>query len=162
MSSTSKIDGTIDAVWLKRRGSAVAVYERIDFKLADGTTRSLGKTVVAPAVADRLVPGRRGRFYLYNAIDHKGVHGVRDESGEIFGFPKVNERAILFLVVINLVWLATAVLGAGLVPVFPLAAIFIGLPVWFLYRDARVGARRQFEADRAFAPPPPPGLTPAL
>ena len=43
-------------------------------------------------VADALKPGTRGRFYLYTAIDHRGIHGVRTADGrEIYGFGKQNE-----------------------------------------------------------------------
>ena len=51
------------------------------FRLDDGSTKTWAKAVVMNNVADLLKPGTRGRFYLYTAIDHRGVHGVRTDDG---------------------------------------------------------------------------------
>ena len=38
-------------------------------------------------------PGTSGRFYLYTAIDHRGIHGVRDDEGRsAFAFPRSTKR----------------------------------------------------------------------
>jgi hypothetical protein len=153
---SDRIDGTIEAVWLKRRRDKLAVYDKIQFRLASGGERVIGKSIVAPAVADRLVPGTSGRFYLYSAIDHKGVSGVRDAAGgAVFGFPTVNETAMLVVGALNIVWLGLAVSLAGVVPILPLILTVCSIPLYFLYRGTRLEARRRFDADGGFAPPAP-------
>jgi hypothetical protein len=149
---TSIIDGTVEAVWLKRRRSKVAVYDKILFRLADGRTRSIGKSVVGPAVADRLVPGTSGRFYLYTAIDHHGLHGLRDREGRaVYAFPTVNETAMLILACLNALWLILSIVLADRVPLLPLFLTVCAFPGWFLYRQTRVQAQRQFDGDTGYA-----------
>lgn len=165
---TSRIDGKVEAVWLKRKRAKFAVYDRIAFTLPDGRTRTVGKSLVGSAVAERLVPGTSGRFYLYSAIDHQGIHGFRDGDGEAaFAFPTVNETAMLVVVAINLVWLAVAIAALGQVPLIALVLTVVGVPLYFLYRNTRMEARRQFDADAAYAPSPAdaapaPAAEPAL
>ena len=152
---TSTIDGVVEAVWLKKRRSKLAVYDKIPFRLADGSERTVGKSIVGAKVADRLVPGTSGRFYLYKAIDHKGLHGIRDARGAaVCDFPRVNETAMLVVVLINAVWLVLAAVLAGMLPVLPLILIAVGVPLLLLYGHSRREAVRQFEADRSYAPPP--------
>lgn len=148
---TRTIDGTLEAVWLKRRRATLAVYDKLQFRLADGREVIVGKSVVGAAVADRLVPGTSGRFYLYEAIDHKGLHGVRDAAGTaVYAFPTVNETAMAIVALLNLAWLAASVLLAGKVPLLPLFLAALSVPVFFLYRATRMAARRQFESDEGY------------
>ncbi|HEX8643025.1 MAG TPA: hypothetical protein VF702_03835 [Allosphingosinicella sp.] len=148
---TRTIDGTLEAVWLKRRRAGAAVYDRMQFRLADGRAVTVGKSVVGAAVADRLVPGTSGRFYLYEAIDHKGLHGVRDASGgAVYAFPTVNETAMAVVASLNLAWLAASVALADKVPLLPLFVTLIAVPGYFLYRATRMAARRQFENDAGY------------
>ncbi len=144
---TRTIDGTVEAVWLRRRTDRIAVYDRIRFRLADGRAHMLGKAVAGPDVAERLVPGTSGRFYLYSAIDHQGVHGVRADGGAVFAFPTVNENAMGVLALLNAVWLGVAVGVTKAVPLLPLFLTAVTVPGYFLYRRTRAEARRQFEAD---------------
>ncbi|HEX8193183.1 MAG TPA: hypothetical protein VF552_09805 [Allosphingosinicella sp.] len=147
---TRRIDGTVEAIWLKQRRSKVAVYDKIRFRLADGSTHMLGKSVVGAAVADRLVPGTSGRFYLYSAIDHQGVHGIRSGGRADFDFPTLNETAMRTLALLNGTWLGIAVAVTGKVPLLPLFLTAVTVPGYFLYRRTRGEARRQFEADSGF------------
>lgn len=149
-----RIDGTVEAVWLKKRRENFAIYDRMLFRLPNGAERSLGKSLVSPEVADRLVPGTRGRFYLYSAVDHKGVAGVRDAAGgAVFGIPRVNETAIMAVAAVNVTWLVLAVAIAGAVPLLPLLLSLFSVPLYFLYRSTRVSAKRQFDADASYVPP---------
>ena len=151
---TSTIDGTLEAVWLKRRRAKLAIYDKLEFRLADGSTRTIGKSVVAAPVAERLVPGTSGRFYLYTSIDHKGLHGIRDDQGgAVFGFATANETVMLVVVLVNAVWLALSVALRDAVPILALALTVLGVPGFFLYRKTRLEARAQFEADSGYAPP---------
>ncbi|HEY0013647.1 MAG TPA: hypothetical protein VGB79_12450 [Allosphingosinicella sp.] len=148
---TRTIDGTVEAVWLRRRRSKVAVYDKIRFRLEDGGTHLLGKSIVGAAVAERLVPGARGRFYLYSAIDHQGVHGIRAGGRGDFAFPTVNENAMAVLALLNATWLGVAVTLTGKVPLLPLFLTAVTVPGYFLHRRTRSEARRQFDADGQYA-----------
>jgi len=145
---TSYIDGTIESAALKRKRRNIAIFDHIRFKLADGSNRTVGKSVAAGEIADRLQPGASGRFYLYTSIDHKGVHGVRDGQGKaVYGFPTTNETLMLVVVGINLAWLIAAVTLGGVIPILPTLLVVLGIPAWFLYRKTRLETRRQFDAD---------------
>jgi hypothetical protein len=150
---TRTIDGTLEAVWLKRRRSSLAIYDRLQFRLADGRQVDVGKSIAAPAVADGLVPGTSGRFYLYEAIDHKGVHGLRDAcGGAVYAFPTVNETAMGIVAALNVLWLAASVLLTDRIPLLPLFVAAIAVPGYILYRGTRLEARRQFDRDAGYAP----------
>ena len=94
------IDGTIEEVELKNRRKLGSVYSRVVFRLPDGRREEVGKSVVWNNVADHLKPGTKGRFYLYSAIDHRGIHGVRTADGaEAYGFGKQNEIVSIVVLV---------------------------------------------------------------
>jgi len=151
---TKTIDGTLEAVWLKRRRANIAIYDRLQFRLADGRGVTVGKSVVGPAVADRLVPGTSGRFYLFTAIDHKGLHGVREAGGgAAFAFPTVNETAMGIVALLNIAWLTASILLADKIPLLPLFLTLLSVPGYFLYRATRTEARRQFEGDADYRAP---------
>ena len=150
---TSTIDGTIESAVLKRARRNVRQYESIVFKLNDGSTKTWTRAVVEAKVAERLLPGTSGRFYLFTAIDHRGIHGVRDDKGnEAFGFARVNETAMLWVTALAFVWVALTLYFAGGVPIIGTLILILGLPAWFLYRKTRLEAERQFQADSGFRP----------
>jgi hypothetical protein len=150
--TVSTIEGTLEAANLKRRAKSVSVYDSILFRRADGSERRLGKTMVANAVADALQPGARGRFYLYSAIDHKGLHGLRTAAGAaIHEFPGSNERLMLVVLVINLVLLIGRFLVEGMVWFLPLGLVVMAGILYPLYRKTRTESRRQFDSDSGYA-----------
>jgi len=153
------IDGTLEEVELKNRRKLGSVYSRLLFRLPDGRSERVGKSVVWNNVADHLKPGKSGRFYLYGAIDHRGIHGVRTADGaEAFGFGKQNEIVAIAVLVMagltfylnmndprvtvfdDLIWIITLILliGAG--------------PMFLAYRHTRVQAERQFREDSGYRP----------
>ena len=149
----STIDGTLEEAVLKRVRRNLRVYERLTFRLADGTTRSIAKPIVDQALAAHLMPGTSGRFYLYTAIDHRGIHGVRDAEGRAaFSYPTNNEKALLIVMPILLLWIVVALVLQGGIPIFGTLVLVISLPFYFLYRKTRMEARRQFETDTAYRP----------
>ena len=98
---TSIIDGTIEEVVLKRRRKLGRSSRRILFRLDDGTTKTWGRRWSGTMSPTHLKPGLKGRFYLYTAIDHRGIHGLRTADGrEIYGFGKQNEiiSVVIFFV----------------------------------------------------------------
>lgn len=150
----SIIDGTIEEVELKRRRKLASVYSRIQFRLADGSSKTWGKSVVWNNVADKLRPGTQGRFYLYTAIDHRGVHGVRTADGtEVYGFGRVNEYASIGVFVVSALTVAFSIMAIGDAPLLATILLVLSVPMYLLYRNTRVQAERQFQADAGYRPP---------
>lgn len=148
------IDGTIEEVELKRRRKLASVYSRILFRLADGSTKTWGKSVVWNEVADRLKPGTKGRFYLYTAIDHRGVHGVRTAAGEeVYGFGKVNEYVSIGVFVVSALTVTLTLAAFGRAQLLATILLVLSIPMYLLYRNTRVQAERQFQADAGYRPP---------
>lgn len=145
--ATSIIDGTLEAADLKRIRGKTRVYNSLTFRLRDGSPKSIAKAMAHEDVAALLEPGNSGRFYLYTAVDHRGIHGVRDDKGRsVFAFSKAMETSMLI----------TAAIGAAMLLVFlamdrislwPILCLVIGVPFYFLYRQTRAEATRQYERD---------------
>ena len=146
--AVSIIDGTIESMVLKKVRQNVRVYETISFRLDGGGSQSVAKAIVEGKVAERLEPGVSGRFYLYKAIDHRGIHGLRDKEGRtVFGYSSMNERAMLVTIAIGLV---LTILYAALLDRISLwgpLLLVLGVPGYFLYRGTRIEAESQFRAD---------------
>jgi hypothetical protein len=153
----STIDGTIEEVVIKRRRSQGSVYERIKFRLDDGSVRTSSNSQVLNHVGDLLLPGTRGRFYLFKTLDQRGVSGVRtDEGKEAFGVTKLNETVSLWIAIINLlltVFYATVFDDVSFLPRFIAAFLAVaGVPMYFYYRQNRLDAEKAFRADAGFRP----------
>lgn len=150
--SVSMIDGTLEAVTVKRKASKVWRLTGLKFRNADGSETDLASAVATPRVGAALVPGTTGRFYLYSAVDHKGIHGVRPAGGALVtDFMRTNETVMAVVFFVNLVWVGVTVvlrdgiplLGAGLM-------VFAGV-FYFVYRATRVEAEAQVAADNPAA-----------
>ena len=151
--ATSTVDGTVEEAVIKRRRSQGSFYERIKFRLDDGSTRTWAKAHVMNNVGDLLVPGTRGRFYLFTAIDHRGVAGVRTEDGrEAFGFPRLNEYAGIGLVIAMLLLTVMNIAMFDRVSIIAIVLIVLGVPMYFLYRQNRIDAEKAFNAEAGFRP----------
>ncbi len=151
--AVSTIDGTLEAVTVKRKASKVWRLSGLVFRKADGSTTELASAVATPQVGAALLPGTTGRFYLYSAIDHKGIHGIRPSGGALVrGFMRTNETLMIALFFLNLAWVGLTIalrdgiplLGAGLM-------IFSGV-FYFVYRATRLEAEGQVAADNPAAP----------
>ena len=152
--ATSTIDGTVEEVVLRRRRPKMSVYDRILFRLDDGSTKTWTRAVVMNNVADLLTPGTRGRFYAFSAIDHRGISGVRTDDGrEAVGLSRVNEYAGLgvFISMTLLVIFEISVLDG--VSIWALVLAVLGLPLFLLYRQTRVDAEKAFRDDAGYQPP---------
>ena len=151
--ATSTVDGMVEEAVLKRRRSQGSFYERIKFRLDDGSTMTWAKAHVMNNVGDLLAPGTRGRFYLYTAIDHRGISGVRAADGrESFGVAKVNETVGLWIVIVNVLLTIMYVTLMDKVSVLALILIVLGVPMFFLYRQNRLDAEKAFNAEAGFRP----------
>lgn len=149
----SVIDGTIEEVVLRRRRKLGSVYDRVVFRLDDGSAKTWGKSVIWNNVADQLKPGLRGRFYLYTAIDHRGIHGIRTMDGrEVYGFGKQNEIISIVIFVTMALLVAISIAAMGDAPLLATILLILSIPMYVLYRGTRVQAERQFQADAGFRP----------
>ena len=150
--AVSYIDGTLEQAELKRAPLNLRIYKQLTFRLRDGKARTIQKAIVDAEVAALLEPGVSGRFYLFNAPDHRGVHGIRDDQGRaVFAFPRNNERAMLIVSIMGIVLLG-ATLAMGMMSGWALITIALGVPFYFIFRSTRIAAERQYEGDGGYAP----------
>lgn len=151
--STSIVDGTIEAVDLKRARAGLAIFNSIRFKLDDGSSRTVTKYVVPQEIADAFAPGVSGRFYLFSAFDMKGIHGFRGADGAAhFRFPGgSNTKLFLIIVIVNILWIALRVTTKGDVPFLGVGLVVLGIIGYVLMSKGGREAKAQFEADEGFA-----------
>ena len=150
--STSTIDGTVEEVVPGRRRGTIAVFKSIRFQLDDGSSRTVTKAVVKSDLADELVPGARGRFYLYKAFDISGIHGLRTSDGRsVYAFPTNNQKLFLGLGIVNLLWVGFKVAVDGQIPLLGVALLILAAVGWHFMGKGRTEARQQFDGDAAYA-----------
>ena len=150
----STIDGTVEEAVLRRRRSQGSFYDSIKFRLDDGSTKTWTKAHVMNNVGDLLTPGTRGRFYLFTAIDHRGVSGIRTDDGrEAFGVAKLNEQVGMWLVIVNILLTILYVTVLDGISVLALILIVLGVPMFFLYRQNRLDAEKAYNDDAGYRPP---------
>lgn len=104
--------------------------------------------MVTPEVGAALAPGLTGRFFFYQAIDHKGLHAIRPAGGALVArFPSTNETLMAVLVAINVVWVGAMAMLDDRIPIFGLFLIAFTGSAFFLYRATRKQAEAQLAAD---------------
>jgi hypothetical protein len=146
--AVSTIDGILEEAVVKRSFARVISYERLRFRLADGGEKVLTRIVAEKGLAEHLQPGTRGRFYLFKVIDHQGVCGLRDASGGAwFAFIKGAENGMLISIIVGTAALVLSVLLRTWITSWAVISLLIGLPMFILYRTARLEAERRFAAD---------------
>lgn len=149
----SVVDGTIEAIDAGRKTKRLSIFKSILFRETDGGCRTIKKAVVSADVADQIAVGNSGRFYLFTSFDLKGVHGVRKPDGTaVYDFPgKGNAKIFMFLVPLNLAWIALRVVDKGDVPLLGVGLAILGVVGWFLIRKTEKETRAQFDADSALS-----------
>ncbi len=153
---TSIIDGSIETADLKRAKGGVSIFRSITFRQADGITRTIRNAVVKDNVAAELVPGARGRFYLYNAFDLKGVHGVRSADGrDVYGFAGNNQKIFLILGIVNIAWIILILATRGGVPLLGVALLILSVVGYIFMSKGQREAQTQFDSDVGYRLPPP-------
>jgi hypothetical protein len=146
--AVSTIDGTLEEAVVKRSYARVIAYERLRFRLADGGEKVVNKIVAEKGLAERLQPGTRGRFYLFQVADHKGVCGLRDASGGAwFAFIKGTENVMLLSIAVGATALLLSLLLRTWLTSWAVISLLIGAPMFILYRRARQEAERRFAED---------------
>lgn len=152
---TSIIDGTVTAAEVKRARAGITIYKTLDFQHAGGASQTVRNAVVKQEVADALKPGTTGRFYLYNAFDLKGVHGIRTADGRaVYGFPNNNQKIFLILGIVNIAWIALILFTKGGVPLLGAAMLVLAILGYIFMSKGQHEAKAQFDGDAGHAPPP--------
>jgi hypothetical protein len=142
------IDATLEEAVVKRSFARIISYERLRFRLADGREQVLNKIVAEKGLAEHLQPGTRGRFYIFKVIDHQGVCGLRDASGGAwFAFIKGAENGMLISTIVGATALLLSVLLRTWITSWAVISLLIGVPMFIVYRTARVEAERRFADD---------------
>ena len=151
---TSIIDGRVETADLKRSKGGASIFRSITFQQDDGNARTIRNAVVKDNVAAELVPGARGRFYLYHAFDLKGVHGVRSASGQdIYGFAGNNQKIFLILGIFNLLWIGFMIAVKGGVPLLGAALFLLSVVGYIFMSKGQREAQAQFDGDAAYRAP---------
>ena len=146
--SVSAVDGTLETVTVKRKASKVWRLADLRIRQRDGSETVLPSAIATPDVGAALQPGTRGRFYLYKAIDHSGVHAVRPEGGALLAnFPRTNETLMAVLFAINMVVVLAMLAIRDGVMWLPIALIPFTAVGWFFYRKTRLEAEAQLAAE---------------
>jgi len=148
---TSIIDGSIEAADLRRAKGGATIFRSITFQQTGVGTRTIRNAVVKDNVAAELVPGTRGRFYLYNAFDLKGVHGVRTADGRaVYGFAGNNQKIFLILGIFNLIWIAFTIAVRGGIPLLGTALLILSVVGYIFMGKGQREAQAQFEGDAGY------------
>ncbi len=144
----STVDGTVEDVTLKWARRGISLFSNIRFRLADGSERTVKKVVVKQAVADELVPGASGRFYLFNAFDVRGVHGVRTADGRaVYGFPGNNQKIFLISGIVSSLWIVVMIASRDAVPMLGVALLILSVVGWHFMGKGQREAQAQFDGD---------------
>ena len=153
---TSIINGSIEAADLKRSKGGASIFRSITFQQADGGSRTIRNAVVKDNVAAELVPGARGRFYLYNAFDLKGVHGIRSAGGhDVYGLAGNNQKIFLILGIFNLIWIVFTIVVRGGIPLLGAALFVLSVVGYIFMSKGQREAKEQFDGDAGYLPLPP-------
>lgn len=146
--SVSVIDGKVIEAPITVRRKMIVRYGHIAFERRDGRTERIGKVVAAGGMAEVVAPGAEGRFYLYEVLGGKGIHGVRLADGtERYAYPGNNLWVFGILALVSLAWMTFLLLAEGDFPLAVLLALGIGALGFALVQSNRAAARRQFESD---------------
>lgn len=151
--STSIIDGTVTSAEIRRSRGGITVFRTIGFQRDNGPSQTIRNAVVKQEVADALTPGATGRFYLYNAFDLKGVHGVRTSDGRaLFGFPTNNQKIFLILGILNIAWIALVIATRDGIPLLGAALLILAVTGYIFMGKGAREAKAQFDGDAGYAP----------
>jgi hypothetical protein len=149
--TVSTIDGTIEQTDLKTDRAGIKIFRSIRFRLADGSEQTIEKSVVTREIGDQLTTGAKGRFYLYNAFDTKGVHGIRTADGRVIqSFPGNNQKIFLIAFVVSALWVAVMLVARGGIPLLGAATLVLSGTGWYFMGKGKAEAKAQFDADAGY------------
>ncbi len=146
--SHDKVDGMVIVAKLKRRLIGGAVYQDVAIRRDDGDVRRVGTILALDDIRHALVPGSRGRFYVYDLFGTKGLYGFRPIGGNAHArFPQ--RWAIIFAMMglLNLMVTAGWLLLDGRLAMLPTALAIMSITLSILFVCSRSAAMRTWRAD---------------
>jgi hypothetical protein len=147
----SVVDGVLEAAEGARRRGANTIYKQLRFRADGGGSRTLKNAVVRNTIADRLTTGAHARYYLFTALDIRGVHGLRtDDGAALCDFPGTNAKIFAAVGLINLALLIGFLAIEGGVRLLPLGLVILGAVGYYFTAKAGREARAQFAADEDY------------
>ena len=151
--SHGHVDGTLVVAQLKRRLLGGAVYKDVTIRREDGSTRNLGTIMVLDDMRNAMVPGGRGRFYHYDVMGSKGIHGFRPVGGRAHAhFPYRWDLMSWCIGLLNLMVVAMWLMLDGSYAYWASAFGIMGIVMGVIFANTRVAAMRAYLADEATAP----------
>jgi hypothetical protein len=151
--SQSHLDGTLVVAQLKRSLLGGAVYTDVTVRDCKGGLKKLGTLTVLDDIRHAMVPGSRGRFYHYNMLGSKGVHGFRPVCGKAHGhFPYRWELMGWGLGLLNLMLVLIRLLTEGKIALWSVGFGLLGLVLGVIFSATRIAADKAYRADDAVMP----------
>jgi hypothetical protein len=147
------LDGTLVVAKLKRRLIGGAVYSDVTVRREDGTHRNIGTIMALDEMKPAMVPGARGRFYLYDVLGTKGIHAIRPVGGKAQAyFPYRWDLIFNVMGALNLFMALGWWLLAGSFALFATLLGLLCLAMGALFLRTRISAMRAYRADDPHAP----------
>jgi hypothetical protein len=151
--SHRSVDGTLVVAQLKRGLLGAAVYKDVTVREPDGAHRKLGTLMVLDDMRHVMVPGRSGRFYLYDVLGSKGVHGFRPAAGPAHAyFPYRWEVMTWGVGALNLLMALTWLLMDGSFAIWTTGFGILGVVLGIMFLTTRISAMKAYRADDARVP----------
>jgi len=147
------VDGTLVVAKLRRSVFGGAVYTDVTVLSDDGSHSAIGTVLALDDMKPAMVPGSRGRFYFYDAVGTKGIHGFRPVRGKAHAhFPLRWDVMAGGIGALNLLMAIGWYLNDGSFAPFATFLGLLGLVLAALFFDTRTAAMRAYRQDDASAP----------
>jgi hypothetical protein len=159
--SVSMFDAMVEAAHPGRSRAELSTFERIRFRLLDGSVRTIENAVACPAIADQLRPGNKARFYVFEGLERRGVHGVRYANGWVlYDFPDTNAKILRLLSGVSLGWILLNLIIEHEISLIGFAVLVLTTGAYALLKQTQREAEWQVGSDYSFVrtlpmlPPP--------
>lgn len=150
--SVSTIDGTIVEAKLGRGGSKAA-HASLAIVEPGGARHDFTKMVVPAAMFGHMKAGTSGRFYLFNTVGQRGIHGLRLNDGTAINVHPSEQNLTIakFAVFGGVAGIGVGLFANGLVSLIALLALALGVVGCIVTTKSLNETRAQFDADEACA-----------
>lgn len=142
------IDGMIAVAQLKRNLVNGAVYRDVAIRNDDGDVRRIGTMMISTDMKPAMIPGSRGRFYVYDVLGTKGLYGFRPLGGPAHArFPRRWEMLGYGLGILNILLVIALFLLDGRISI--LSSLFgtVGIAMGVTFTGTRLAAMRAWHVD---------------
>lgn len=145
------VDGTLIIARLRRKlPGGDSLFDEIIIQKPDGSASTMKSARVSGDVLRNMVPGIRGRFYLFDVAGSKGVAGFRGSDGTTaYRFPTFFEVVMGALVALNILVLGARFLIDRSIGFVPLTLAVLTLIMMLFFTQARIASRHRFDQDSA-------------